>query len=73
MISSDNEKIEKMKVALSKETYEKLKDFSRYNGLKLRAVIDTFADLLLQDDELRKRVVELTLEKQPEDASEYQS
>lgn len=70
---ANNEKIESKKVALNKQTYEKLKDFSRYNGLKLRAVIDTFADLLLQDDVLSKRVVELTLENQPEKSSERQS
>ena len=61
---SDNAKIEKKKVALNQKTYDKLKDFSRFNGLKLRLVVDTFVDLLEGDEVLRQEVIKLTLAKQ---------
>ncbi|MCQ8130485.1 hypothetical protein [Methylomonas rivi] len=59
-MSSDDDR---KKVALDDETYEKLKDFSRFNGLKLRKVIATLADLLVKDKVLSDQVIKLTLEK----------
>jgi hypothetical protein len=63
-MSTDNLKIEKKKIAVTEQTYEKLKQFSRYNGLKLRLTIDSMIDIILQDEELSKRIVQLTLDKE---------
>lgn len=59
MISLENLRNDRKKVALDKETYENLKDFSRFNGLKLRKVIDALTHLLMEDDGLRKKVIQL--------------
>jgi hypothetical protein len=53
---------ERLKTVLTTQTYGKLKDFSRFNGLKLCKVLDTFAYLLMHDEELRNKVIALTLE-----------
>ena len=53
-------KIEKKKVNLSQETYDKLKVFSRQNGLKLRLTIDAMVDVILENEALRERVIELS-------------
>ena len=68
-MASDNMKIEKKKVSLNQGTYDKLKDFSRFNGLKLRLVVDSFADLLERDEALSQEIIKLTLAKQGEDKS----
>jgi hypothetical protein len=51
-------------VALNRETYEMLKDFCRFNGLKPRMVIATFTELLLQNEALSQQIIELTKQKQ---------
>lgn len=66
-MASDDKKIEKKKVPLNRDTYEKLKNFSRFNGLKLRLVVDSLVELLERDDTLRQEVIELTLGKQDKD------
>lgn len=66
-MSSDNKKEERKKFALTEQTYENLKNFSRLNGLKMRLVIDLMADVILQDEELSKRIIDLTIEKQSVD------
>ena len=63
-MSSVNKKDDRKKFALTEQTYEKLKNFSRLNGLKMRMVIDSITDLVLEDEELSKRIIELTIEKQ---------
>jgi hypothetical protein len=63
-MATDNDR---KKVALNIDTYEKLKTFSRFNGLKLRRVMDTMTELLLLDEALSKRVIDLTLEKQADE------
>ena len=56
-------KDERKKVPLNIETYNTLKDFSRYNGLKLRIVLDAMTDIMLANEEINKRVVELAIVK----------
>ena len=56
-------KDERKKVPLNIETYNTLKDFSRYNGLKLRIVLDAMTDVMLANEEINKRVVELAIVK----------
>jgi len=68
-MASNEEKIEKKKVAINRETYEKLKDFSRFNGLKLRLVVDTMVELLGSDEALSQKVVSVTLSKQEDDTA----
>lgn len=63
-MSSDNKKEERKKFALTEQTYENLKNFSRLNGLKMRLVIDSMAEAVLKDEELSKRIIDLTVEKQ---------
>lgn len=63
-MSPDNTKTEKKKVALTQETYDVLKAYSRLNGLKLRLVIDSMVEVLLADEVLSKRIFEMTLNKQ---------
>lgn len=67
-MASGDAKIEKKKVALNLQTYETLKDFSRFNGLKLRLAVDTLVELLMRDEALREEVIALTLAKQETDA-----
>ena len=62
-MTSDKSKKDRKKVALEQETYEKLKNFTRFNGLKLRVTVDTLVDLMLQDEVLRDKVIELTRSK----------
>ena len=56
-------KDERKKVPLNIETYNTLKDFSRYNGLKLRIVLDAMTDIMLANEEINKKVVELAIVK----------
>lgn len=56
-------KDERKKVPLNVETYNTLKHFSRYNGLKLRIVLDAMTDVLLTNEELSKKVVDLAIVK----------
>ncbi len=64
MMSLDSTKVEKKKVAMTQETYEVLKAYSRLNGLKLRLVIDAMVETVLEDEVLSKRIFDLTLAKQ---------
>ncbi|QPK64178.1 hypothetical protein IVG45_04170 [Methylomonas sp. LL1] len=66
-MSSDDSKNSRKKIALTEHTYDRLKTFSRFNGLKTRVFIDAMVDVVLQDEELSKRVVEMTLENQASD------
>lgn len=52
-------KLERKKVPLDLETYNVLKTFSRYHGLKLRHVVAAMADTLLTQDELSAKIIEL--------------
>lgn len=63
-MTAEKLKKNRKKVALDMETYEKLKTFTRFNGVKLRCTVDTLVDLMLQDEVLGKQVVELSLQKQ---------
>lgn len=63
-MTSEKIKKDRKKVALDQDTYEKLKTFTRFNGLKLRCTIDTLVDLMLRDEALAKQVVEVSLQKQ---------
>lgn len=66
-MSSNNSKVEKKKVALTQDTYDVLKAYSRLNGLKLRLVIDSMVETLLADEALSQRVFDMTMEKQSAD------
>ena len=66
-IISEGTKIERKKISIDQPTYEKLKNFSRLKGLKLRLVVDAMVDLLLQDEQLGKRVVDLTVERESQE------
>jgi KaiC/GvpD/RAD55 family RecA-like ATPase len=57
-------KNERKKIALCQETVEKLKTYSRYNGLKTRLVIDSMIDIVLEDEALSQRVIELSHNKE---------
>lgn len=63
-MSSTNTKTDKKKISVSESTYEKLKTFSRFNGLKMRIAVETLVDVVLQDEALSKRIAALTLEKE---------
>ena len=60
----DSAKIVKKKIAINLDAYEKLKTFSRLNGLKLRMVIDSMVEIVLEDDEIGKRIANLTVDKE---------
>lgn len=59
-MSSDTAKNNRKKIALDEQTYDKLKNFSRFNGLKTRKVVDSMVELVLQDETLSRRVIDLT-------------
>ena len=61
---SENAKIEKKKVAITEQTYISLKTFSRLNGLKLRTLIDSMTEVMLGDETLSQRLIDLSLEKE---------
>jgi hypothetical protein len=63
-MSLANTKNEKKKINLTLDTYDRLKDFSRLNGLKLRSVIDAMVDVILADAALSKRIIELSVEQE---------
>jgi hypothetical protein len=60
-------KDDRKKVSINKETYDKLKNYSRYNALKLRLVIDAMIDAVAQDEELSKRIIESAVLKEADD------
>lgn len=66
-MSSDNKNDERKKVALTLATYDKLKTFSRINGLKLRMVVDSMVNVILDDEQLGKRIVGLTIERESQE------
>lgn len=66
-MAAENAKQEKKKVALTLTTYEALKDFSRFNGLKLRLAVDSMVEILLRDEALREEVIVRTRARQEED------
>lgn len=67
-MAKSDEKLDRKKVALNENTYEKLKNFSRLNGLKLRIVIDVMIDTLLNDEALAKQVIDQAAELQSGDS-----
>lgn len=62
-IIPESDKFERKKISLDQPTYERLKTFSRFNGLKLRLVVEAMVDVVLQDEQLSRRVLELTTER----------
>ncbi len=63
-MSSEKTKDDRKKVSLNKETSKTLTTFSRLNALKLRLVVDAMVDIVLSDEYLSSRIVELAAEKQ---------
>lgn len=63
IMSSDKAKTEKKKIALDQDTYDKLKTFSRFHGVKPRLLIDAMLDVVQADEALGKRVIDLTVER----------
>jgi len=61
---ANDKRDDKKKVALNQATYDELKTFTRLNALKLRVTIDVMVELMLKDEALCQRIVDLTLEKQ---------
>lgn len=61
-------KDDRKKVPLNIDTYNTLKDFSRYNGLKLRLVLAAMSDLVMANEDLAKKVVDLAIIKSAQDA-----
>lgn len=66
-MAPDKSKKERKKVALDQDTYDKLKTFTRFNGLKLRLTVDAMLDLVLEDETLRNQVIDLTNKKASEE------
>ena len=67
-MSSESFKAEKKKVPITQETYEVLKTYSRLNALKLRLVIDAMVEITLADEVLSKRVFDMALAKEADQA-----
>lgn len=60
-MSADKSKVDRKKIAVEEPTYDQLKNFSRFNGLKTRMVIASMVNIMLQDEVLSRRVVEQCL------------
>jgi len=58
---------EHKKIAVDETTYEILKTFCRFNGLKLSVVLKTLAEMVSENEALRKQIVNLALQKQAKD------
>lgn len=65
-MSADKSKQERKKVALNEDTYNKLKTYTRANGVKLRIVIDAMIDRMLEDESLSAQIVATSLQRQSE-------
>jgi len=63
-MSIEKMKIDKQKVSLTSITYEKLKTFSRLNGLKMRLVLDAMTDVVIEDATLSQRIIDLAIERE---------
>lgn len=61
-------KDDRKKISINQETYDKLKNYSRYNALKLRLVIDAMIDAVQQDEELSKRIIESAVLKESDNS-----
>lgn len=68
-MAANKEDKERKKIAVDATTYEILKTFARFNGLKLSAILRTLADIVSENEVLREQIVDLTLQKQAEDAN----
>ena len=60
---------EHKKIAVDETTYEILKTFARFNGLKVRVVLKTLAEMVTENEEFGKQVVELAVKKQADDTN----
>ncbi|OAI05398.1 hypothetical protein A1353_11470 [Methylomonas methanica] len=58
-MAADKSKNDRKKIAVEETTYDQLKNFSRFNGLKTRAVVAAMVDVVLQDEVLSRRVIDL--------------
>jgi macrodomain Ter protein organizer (MatP/YcbG family) len=67
-MSADKTKVDRKKVALNEDTYQKLKTYSRANGVKLRIVIDAMIDQVLADETLSDQIVAASLQRQADNA-----
>ncbi|OAI09337.1 hypothetical protein [Methylomonas methanica] len=63
-MAAEKTKDDRKKVSLNKETCKTLNTFSRLNAVKLRLVLDAMVDIVLIDEHLSSRVIELALEKE---------
>lgn len=57
-MSADKSKVDRKKIAVEEPTYDQLKNFSRFNGIKTRSVVASMVDIMLQDEALSRRIVE---------------
>ncbi|CAD6874445.1 hypothetical protein [Methylomonas fluvii] len=57
-MAADKSKNDRKKIAVEEPTYDQLKNFSRFNGLKTRVVVAAMVDIVLQDPVLSARVIE---------------
>jgi hypothetical protein len=51
------------KISVELSTYNKLKAFARLKALKMLTLIDTMTDLASQDEELSKKIIQLSQKK----------
>jgi hypothetical protein len=63
-MSANKAKEDRKKVAVTLQTYDMLKAFSRQNAVKMRLLIDAMAEIALQDEQLSQQMVELALSKE---------
>ncbi|MDT4287990.1 hypothetical protein RO575_00295 [Methylomonas sp. MO1] len=68
-MAADKSKNDRKKIAVEEPTYDQLKNFSRFNGLKTRTVVASMVDIMLQDEVLSRRVVEQCLTADAEEAN----
>lgn len=67
-MAADKTKQEQKKISLNEDTYQKLKTYTRANGVKLRLVIDAMTDKLLQDEEFAAQIIAAATQKQQPDS-----
>ncbi|MDX8129893.1 hypothetical protein ACH5Y9_14485 [Methylomonas sp. BW4-1] len=68
-MATDKSKNDRKKIAVEEPTYDQLKNFSRFNGLKTRTVVACMVNIMLQDEVLSRRVVEQCLAADSEEAN----
>jgi hypothetical protein len=70
---TENIKTERKKISVDKAIYDQLKTFSRLNGLKMRLVVESMVSVVLENEQLSTRIVEMALVEENDELDDPES